>query len=176
MTVAKHSETSSSCQPLLSEPHIPTPQPNSHPRQYVIFLPPYPPPGRQRLLGKTCMGCIFCFPTSLLFHVAAAFLLWPSDPDLSIVRLRLDCLHLHTRPKISLDVIMDLNVRVFNKDFYSMNYDSLLVAIGYRGEALGNLTSDGGFCCLRTWRMVQLGLIRRRRLLASSGSSSSTCI
>ncbi|KAL6584684.1 hypothetical protein OROMI_003973 [Orobanche minor] len=98
------------------------------------------------------MGCIFCFPTSLPFHVAAAFLLWPSDPDLSIVRLRIDCLHLHTRPKISLDVITDLKVRVFNKDFYSMNYDSLLFAIGYRGEALGNVgavtfdtvSEDGG--------------------------------
>ncbi|KAK6148862.1 hypothetical protein DH2020_016387 [Rehmannia glutinosa] len=47
-------------------------------------------------------------------------------------------------PKISLDVTLDLTVRVFNKDFYSMNYDSLLVAIGYRGKRLGSVTSDGG--------------------------------
>lgn len=27
---------------------------------------------------------------------------------------------------------------------YSLNYDSLLVSIGYRGEQLGYVTSDGG--------------------------------
>ncbi|KAK6124974.1 hypothetical protein DH2020_041248 [Rehmannia glutinosa] len=143
MTATKHSSTSTFQQPLLSEPQ-PQPQPQPQPPQYVIVLPPYPPPHRHRLLRKTWRRCLFCFATSLLFLVAAGYLLWPSDPDVSIVRLRLDRLHFHTRPKISLDVTLDLTVRVFNKDFYSMNYDSLLVAIGYRGKRLGSVTSDGG--------------------------------
>ncbi|KAI3455412.1 hypothetical protein Pfo_012075 [Paulownia fortunei] len=140
MTATKHSDTSTFQQPLLSEPHAPQPQPP----QYVIVLPPYPPPHRHRILRKSCRRCLFCFATFLLFLVAAAYLLWPSDPDLSVVRLRLDRLHFHTRPKISLDVTLDLTVRVENRDFYSMNYDSLLVAIGYRGKRLGYVTSDGG--------------------------------
>ncbi|GFP88885.1 hypothetical protein PHJA_001032200 [Phtheirospermum japonicum] len=143
MTATKHSDTSSFQEPLLSEPHLP-PQSHPNPPQYVIVLPPYPPPHRHRLLRKSCQRCIFCSAATLLFLVAAAYLLWPSDPDLSVVRLRLDRLHFHTRPKISLDVTMDLTVRVFNKDFYSMDYDSLLVAIGYRGKTLGHVTSGGG--------------------------------
>ncbi|KAL3631869.1 hypothetical protein CASFOL_024853 [Castilleja foliolosa] len=143
MTATKLPDTSSFQQPLLSEPHLP-PQPHSHPPQYVIVLPPYPSPQRHRLLRKSCQRCIFCSAAILLFLVAAAYLFWPSDPDLSVVRLRLDRLHFHTRPKISVDITMDLTVRVFNKDFYSMDYDSLVVAIGYRGETLGHVTSAGG--------------------------------
>ncbi|KAL0415250.1 UNVERIFIED_CONTAM: hypothetical protein Slati_3356900 [Sesamum latifolium] len=140
MTATKHSDTSSDRQPLLSEPQSPQPQPP----QYVIVLPPYPPPHRHRLFRKSWQRCLFCFATFLLFLIAAAYLLWPSDPELSIVRLRLERLRFHMRPKISLDITMDLTVRVRNQDFYELDYDSLLVAIGYRGKRLGYVTSDGG--------------------------------
>ncbi|CAA0839088.1 Late embryogenesis abundant (LEA) hydroxyproline-rich glycoprotein family [Striga hermonthica] len=143
MTTAKHADATTFHQPLLSEPHLP-PQTQPQPTQYVIVLPPYPPPNSHRLLRKTWRRCIFCSAASIIFLVAAAYLLWPSDPDLSVVRLRLDRLHFHTRPKISVDVTMDLTIRVFNKDFYSLDYDSLLVAIGYRGKKLGHVTSAGG--------------------------------
>lgn len=39
---------------------------------------------------------------------------------------------------------LDLTVKVRNRDFYSLDYDSLLVAIGYRGKRLGFVTSGGG--------------------------------
>ncbi|KAL3840902.1 hypothetical protein ACJIZ3_025493 [Penstemon smallii] len=137
MTSTKHSNTSSSRHPLLSEPQ---PQPP----QYVVVLPPYPHPHRHRLLRKSWQRGLTCFAISVLFIVAAAYLLWPSDPELSIVRLRLDRLNFHTNPKVSVDVTLDLTVRVRNIDFHSIDYDSLLVAIGYRGMRLGFVTSDGG--------------------------------
>lgn len=141
MTATKYSDTSSFQQPLLSEPHSAQPQP---PPQYVIVLPHYPPPHSHRLFRKSCQRCLFCFATVFLFLVAAAYILWPSNPHLSVVRLRLDRIHFHTRPKISVDITLDLSVKVQNRDFYSMNYDSLLVAIGYRGKRLGYVTSAGG--------------------------------
>ncbi|KAG8379931.1 hypothetical protein BUALT_Bualt07G0141000 [Buddleja alternifolia] len=138
MTATKHSNTSSFDQPLLSEsPHPP-------PQQYVIVLPPYPHPHRHRLLRKSCRRSLYCAATALLFLIAAGYLFWPSDPEISVVRLRLDRLHIHTRPKISLDITLDLTIRVRNIDFYSIDYDSLLVSIGYRGKNLGFVTSGGG--------------------------------
>ncbi|KAL0354694.1 UNVERIFIED_CONTAM: protein ROLLING AND ERECT LEAF 2 [Sesamum radiatum] len=121
-----------------------TQSPQPQPPQYVIVLPPYPPPHRHRLFRKSWQRCLFCFATFLLFLIAAAYLLWPSDPELSIVRVRLERIRFHMRPKISLDITMDLTVRVRNQDFYELDYDSLLVAIGYRGKRLGYVTSDGG--------------------------------
>ncbi|KAI3463342.1 hypothetical protein Pfo_020005 [Paulownia fortunei] len=141
MTAAKHSDTSSFGQPLLSEPQSSHPQPP----QYVIVLPPYLPPYRSRLLRRSCRRRLICFSAILLVLVAAAsYLIWPSDPELSIVRLSLDRLHFHTTPQISLDVTLDLTIKVRNKDFYSIDYDSLLVSIGYQGKRLGFMTSDGG--------------------------------
>ncbi|KAK6153700.1 hypothetical protein DH2020_013339 [Rehmannia glutinosa] len=139
MTAAKHSDTSSFGQPLLSEPHSSHPQPP----QYVIVLPPRLSHYRHRLLRKSCQRRLIC-ATIILFLAAAAYVLWPSDPQLSVVRLSLDRLHFHTTPQISLDVTLDLTVNVWNKDFYSIAYDSLVVAIGYRGKRLGFMTSDGG--------------------------------
>lgn len=140
MTAAKNSGTAASGQPLLSEPQFSY----SEPPQYVIVLPPYRPPYRHRLPRKSCWWRVLCCASILLFLVAAAYIIWPSDPELSVVRLKLDRLHFRTLPQISLDVTLDLTVKVRNKDFYSIDYDSLFVAIGYRGERLGNMTSDGG--------------------------------
>ncbi|CAA2957819.1 Late embryogenesis abundant, LEA-14 [Olea europaea subsp. europaea] len=126
----------SDSQPLLSDSQHQEPP-------YVVLLT-YQPPHTHRLLSKSCRRCLICFATLLPFLAAAAYLLWPSDPDLSIVRLRLDRLHFHTRPKISLDITLDLTIKVRNKDFYSIDYDSLLVAIDYRGKRLGSVMSDGG--------------------------------
>ncbi|EYU21543.1 hypothetical protein ABFS82_09G103100 [Erythranthe guttata] len=139
MTVAKHSDKS----PLLPDQHQHT-QPPPPPAQYVIVLPHYPPPHHHFLFRKSCQRCLFCLATLLIFLIAAGYLLWPAKPQLSIIRLRLDRLQFHTIPKMSVDVTMDLTVKVRNEDFYAMYYDSLLVAIGYRGKRLGYVTADGG--------------------------------
>ncbi|KAL3626992.1 hypothetical protein CASFOL_029205 [Castilleja foliolosa] len=41
-----------------------------------------------------------------------------------------------------------------NKDFYSVDYDSLDVATGYRGKRLGFMTSDGGLIKARRYSYV----------------------
>ncbi|KAL2493092.1 Late [Abeliophyllum distichum] len=144
MSYAKHSDASSFHQPLLSDPQ---PQSQSQHRHqdppYVVVLT-YQPPHTHRLLSKSCRRRLICLATVLPFLVAAAYLLWPSDPELSIVRLRLDRLHFHTLPKISIDITLDLTIKVQNRDFYSIDYDSLLVAIGYRGKRLGSAMSGAG--------------------------------
>ncbi|KZV16269.1 hypothetical protein F511_35835, partial [Dorcoceras hygrometricum] len=88
-------------------------------------------------------GLISC-ATILIFLAAALYLLWPFDPELSIVRLRIDRLHFHMRPKVSIDVTLNLTVKIRNQDFYSLQYDSSVVSIGYRGKKLGDVISDGG--------------------------------
>ncbi|XP_022891618.1 uncharacterized protein LOC111406421, partial [Olea europaea var. sylvestris] len=88
---------------------------------------------------------LLCIAAVLPFLIAAIYILWPSYPNLSIVRLRLEGLQFHTRPKISLDIKLDLTVKVRNRDFYSIEYDSLAVAIVYRGDRLGYVSSDNGY-------------------------------
>ncbi|KAL3639733.1 hypothetical protein CASFOL_014701 [Castilleja foliolosa] len=145
MTAAKNPDTPSSRRPLLSDQLPSNSQSPGPPPQYVVVLPPYLPPHRSnRLLRKSCQRRLICSSIILLLLAAAAYVLWPSDPKLSVVRLSLDRLHFHTTPKISLDVTLDVTVRVWNKDFYSVDYDSLDVSIGYRGKRLGSMTSDGG--------------------------------
>lgn len=58
--------------------------------------------------------------------------------------MNLDRFHFRTSPLLSFDITLDLTVKVRNKDFYSLDYDSLRVAIGYRGENLGSVKSVGG--------------------------------
>ncbi|KAL0380442.1 UNVERIFIED_CONTAM: hypothetical protein Sangu_0108500 [Sesamum angustifolium] len=140
MTAVKHPHTASYGQPLLSDPQSSC----SQPPPYVIVLPPYLPPYRRRLRREPCWGRLICCAAVLLILVAAGYLLWPSDPELSVVRLNLDRLHFHTLPEISLDLTLDTTIKVRNKDFYSLDYDSLIVGIGYRGRRLGLMTSDGG--------------------------------
>ncbi|KAL6539164.1 hypothetical protein OROGR_011813 [Orobanche gracilis] len=108
MTAAKHSDTPSSLRPLVSER-----QPSGPllPPQYVVFLPPHLPTYRgNRLLRKSCQRRLICSAVLLIFG-AAAYVLWPSDPKLSVVRLSLDRLHFHTTPKISLDVTLDMTIK-----------------------------------------------------------------
>ncbi|XP_057772773.1 uncharacterized protein LOC130992236 isoform X2 [Salvia miltiorrhiza] len=135
MSSAKSSGTTAIGQPLLPQPP-----------QYIIVQPPYPIPNRSsRRRRDSCSSCRFiCIVSTLFILCAAVYVLWPSDPELSVVRLNLDRLHFRTSPALSLDITLDLTVRVRNKDFYSLDYDSLRVAIGYRGERLGSMKSAGG--------------------------------
>ncbi|XP_022844932.1 uncharacterized protein LOC111368005 [Olea europaea var. sylvestris] len=155
MHSTKHSDTSSFHQPLLPDPQS---QSQHQEPPYVVVLT-YQPPHSRRLLSKSCRRRLICFATVLLFLVAAAYLLWPSDPDLSIVRLRLDRLHFHTRPKISLDITLDSTIKVRNRDFYSIDYDSLLVAIDYRGKRLGSAVSHGGHIKVRGTSYINVTLV-----------------
>ncbi|KAG1342216.1 hypothetical protein COCNU_05G004450 [Cocos nucifera] len=113
-----------------------------------VLLPAFP--GRRLRRPCRCCGSLVSSSTLLTLVFAAAllacglFFLWPSDPEVRIVRLRLDRVHLSTSPAVSLAISMGLEVRVWNKDFFSLDYDSIVVCIGYRGSRLGSVTSEGG--------------------------------
>ncbi|XP_008801697.1 uncharacterized protein LOC103715738 [Phoenix dactylifera] len=122
---------------------------HSEPPAYVL-LPAFP--GRRLRLRRPCRCCDSLVSSSILLTLvfaaallaSALFFLWPSDPDVRVVRLRLDRVHVSTSPAVSLAVSMGLEVRVQNKDFFSLDYDSIVVSIGYRGRRLGSVTSKGG--------------------------------
>ncbi|KAH6801561.1 hypothetical protein C2S52_002025 [Perilla frutescens var. hirtella] len=135
MKAATPSDTAAIGQPLLPQPP-----------QYVVVVPSFPLPYRSRRRRPDCCRSyrFICIVSTLFILAAAVYLLWPSDPDLSVVRMNLDRLHFRTSPTLSLDITLDLTVKVRNKDFYSLDYDSLRVAIGYRGEKLGFVISAGG--------------------------------
>ncbi|CAH9056332.1 unnamed protein product [Cuscuta epithymum] len=117
-------------QPLLhSEPQQP---------QYVIVLPRSP----RRRRSFFDRNCFFCASFIILLAVSV-FLLWPSNPEISVSRLHLRGFKVHLIPP-SFDITLQLTLKVRNRDFYSIDYKSLVVWIGYKGKMLGNVTSDDG--------------------------------
>ncbi|KAG6516334.1 hypothetical protein ZIOFF_026793 [Zingiber officinale] len=87
---------------------------------------------------------VLLFALALAALGVALFLLWPADPDLRVARLHLDGVHLSTSPSLCLNVSISLSVKVRNPNFFSLDYDSLVSTIGYRGRKLGSVTSEGG--------------------------------
>ncbi|KAJ0966299.1 hypothetical protein J5N97_027437 [Dioscorea zingiberensis] len=140
--------------PLLSQsstpPYyaVPAPFQVPSPPAYVL-LPSYP---RRRCLGHRCRCCSSPLSYSSLFSLAfltamiaaSLFFLWPSDPEISVARLSLRHIHVAIKPSISLNISMGLEAKVRNPDFFSLDYDEIVVAIGYRGRKLGSVRSDGG--------------------------------
>ncbi|XP_057966927.1 uncharacterized protein LOC131157076 isoform X2 [Malania oleifera] len=108
------------------------------PQNYVV-LPLYRPPERPRRLRR-----ILLWSAAAVLLSASVFLLWPSDPELKLVRLRLNRVRVISSPKLALDLSLSLTLKVRNRDFFSLDYQSLSVSIGYRGRALGFVNSDGG--------------------------------
>lgn len=105
-------------------------------QNYVVLLPlcNYHPTNRQLRRYLT-------FSAVLLLLLTAGCLLYPSDPELTLVRLRLN--HIELRAT-SLNLSLYLSLRILNRDFFSLRYSSLDVSVGYRGQNLGHVTSDGG--------------------------------
>ncbi|XAR50627.1 hypothetical protein NMG60_11004997 [Bertholletia excelsa] len=129
--------------PLPPSRHHPHPPHHHHhhhqPEQNYAVLPFYVSAAVRR--QQWCR--IICTATFILLAVAV-YCLWPSDPDLKIVRLHLERVHISTVPVIAVDVTLGLTVRVRNVDIYSIDYRSLVVSIGYRGRELGFVTSGHG--------------------------------
>ncbi|KAJ4953785.1 hypothetical protein NE237_030617 [Protea cynaroides] len=123
--------------PQPSEYHCQQPPPNQG-RHYILLPPYHNRPSWFRSLWFQLCGASF------VLLCVAIFFLWPSDPHISVVRLRLDHVRVHTSPLISLDISMPITVKIRNPDFFSLDYRSLVVAIGYRGKQLGFVTSHGG--------------------------------
>ncbi|XP_059645588.1 uncharacterized protein LOC132287102 [Cornus florida] len=113
--------------------------PNQHHQNYVV-LPLYLP----AVVRRRQWSCRLLCTAALLLAAVAVYSLWPSDPDLEMVRFRLERIQFHTEPTIAIDIALNLTLKVRNRDLYSMDYRSLEMAIGYRGKNLGFVTSDYG--------------------------------
>ncbi|XP_062010614.1 uncharacterized protein LOC133727003 isoform X1 [Rosa rugosa] len=122
--------------------YAPIPANPDHP-QHVVVLTHYRGPSpdyheRRRL--RLCVSTTVAF----VLLSAAAFFLFPSDPALELARIHLNHVGVHSSPKLTLDLSFWLTIRVRNRDFFSLDYDSLVVKIGYRGRELGFVSSAGG--------------------------------
>ncbi|XP_074580209.1 uncharacterized protein LOC141836606 [Curcuma longa] len=116
-----------------------------------------PLPRRRNSFRLRCFS-VLLFALAFAALGAALFLLWPADPDLRVARLRLDGVHLSTSPSLCLNVSLSLSVKVRNPNFFSLDYDSLVAAIGYRGRQLGSVTSEGGRVGARRVSYLDAGL------------------
>ncbi|WJX30037.1 hypothetical protein P8452_18618 [Trifolium repens] len=129
--------------PLPSNPNsIPNSNPYSYPypnQNVVVLLPSYRPHSRHNR-NRFC----FIFSAALLFLAAAIFILYPSDPEIKLTRIRINNIGIRTNPKPILDLSFSLTVKVRNRDFFSLTYDSLDVSVGYRNRQLGLISSVGG--------------------------------
>ncbi|GAU48793.1 hypothetical protein TSUD_141110 [Trifolium subterraneum] len=134
--------------PLPSNPNSnPNSNPYSNPYSYnpypnqnvVVLLPSYRPHSRHHR-NRFCL----IFSAALLFLAAAIFILYPSDPEIKLTRIRINHIGIRTNPKPILDLSFSLTVKVRNRDFFSLTYDSLDVSVGYRNRQLGFISSVGG--------------------------------
>ncbi|XP_050364540.1 uncharacterized protein LOC126783166 [Argentina anserina] len=113
----------------------------ANPDQHVVVLTRYIRDDyRDRRRFRLCVSTT----AAVLFLSAAVFFLFPSDPALSLARIQLNHVAAHSSPKLTLDVSFSLTIKVRNRDFFSLDYDSLRVRVGYRGRELGFVSSAGG--------------------------------
>ncbi|XP_021908723.1 uncharacterized protein LOC110822811 [Carica papaya] len=127
-----------------SIPYAPLPQ--DAPLQNVVVILPsyyrYPP-------YYHCLRRCLLFIASFLLVAAVVFFLYPSDPNLKLARIHLNHVRFNTSPKLTLDLSFSVTIKVQNRDFFSLDYNSLLVSIGYRGRELGLVSSNGGHVSAR---------------------------
>ncbi|KDP33657.1 hypothetical protein JCGZ_07228 [Jatropha curcas] len=114
----------------------------SHPIPHNVIVLPYyqPPPNPSLIFLRRCL----LFTSVILLLSAVVFFLYPSDPALQVDRIRLNHIRVNSSPKLTLDISLSLLMRVRNRDFFSLDYDSLDVSVGYRGRELGLVRSQGG--------------------------------
>ncbi|WCJ42445.1 Late embryogenesis abundant (LEA) hydroxyproline-rich glycoprotein family [Euphorbia peplus] len=111
------------------------------PPQNVVVLTYYrPPPSPTALFLRR----ILAVTSTILLLSAAVFFLYPSDPTLHVSRISLHHIKIHPYPKPTLDLSFTLLVKVRNRDFFSLDYNTLDVSVGYRGRELGVVRSNGG--------------------------------
>lgn len=121
---------------------IPSDPTHTQPQQTIVVLAPYRPNPNYRRRRRLLL-CL-SITASLLLLSTAIFFLFPSDPTLQLVRLKLNHVRVNSSPRPTLDLSFSLTIRVRNRDLFSLNYDSLRVTVGYRARELGFVSSDGG--------------------------------
>uniref|UniRef100_A0A2P2JG59 Uncharacterized protein LOC105637702 n=2 Tax=Rhizophora mucronata TaxID=61149 RepID=A0A2P2JG59_RHIMU len=122
--------------------------------QNVIVLTYSRPPNRSFIFFRRCLY----FTTAILLLSAAAYFLFPSDPDIQLSRIQFNHVRVNSSPRLTLDLSFSLTIKIRNRDFFSLDYDSLDVAVGYRGRELGLVKSQGGKVRARTSSYVEATL------------------
>ncbi|KAJ1294058.1 hypothetical protein BS78_01G117100 [Paspalum vaginatum] len=143
--------------PLLPSAAAASPPPylDPHPADsYDVLLVPVRIRRRLRRGGRCLVPCV----TILVLLALAAFLLWPSDPDISLARFRLAHVSVVARPAVAVTISAALKIRIRNPDFFALDYNRLDVSIGYRGAPLGRVTSGGGLVRARAVSYVDANL------------------
>ncbi|RXH74559.1 hypothetical protein DVH24_029280 [Malus domestica] len=136
---------------------IPSGPYNPQPQQNVVVLTHYRP--TPDYCCRRSLRLYISITTSLLLLSAAAFFLYPSDPTVQLARISLNHVRINAAPKPTLDLSFSLTIRVRNRDFFSLNYDSLKVTVGYRARELGFVSSDGGRVRARASSYVNATLV-----------------
>ncbi|XP_057536029.1 uncharacterized protein LOC130814046 isoform X2 [Amaranthus tricolor] len=132
-------------QPLLPPPPpYPQLQPQPPTQNYIVLPLPLPFNFSFSNYNPTLLKKLFKIFFLLLILSSILFLLWPSDPNVKIARLKLRHVKIHTRHRVAVDISLDAKVRITNKAMYSMDYSGLNVQVGYRGKPLGHVVSGGG--------------------------------
>ncbi|WVZ60179.1 hypothetical protein U9M48_010232 [Paspalum notatum var. saurae] len=134
----------------------PPPYLDPHPADsYDVLLVPVRLRRRLRRGGRCHVPCATVL---LLLLALAVFLLWPSDPNISLARLRLAHVSVVARPTVAVTISAALKIRIRNPDFFALDYHRLDVSIGYRGAPLGRVTSGGGLVRARAVSYVDANL------------------
>ncbi|MBA0703322.1 hypothetical protein Golax_015651, partial [Gossypium laxum] len=123
-----------------SVPYIPLPQNPNHQNVIVSLVYYHRPNQTNHYLRR---GVIFAGVLLLLLSATILFF-YPSDPILKLARIRLNHVGVISSPKLTIDLSFSLTISVRNRDFFSLDYEKLVVSVGYRGKELGVVNSEGG--------------------------------
>uniref|UniRef100_A0A3B6JFF4 Late embryogenesis abundant protein LEA-2 subgroup domain-containing protein n=1 Tax=Triticum aestivum TaxID=4565 RepID=A0A3B6JFF4_WHEAT len=91
---------------------------------YVLLVPVR----LRRRLRRGCGRGRVAAALAALALLALAFLLWPSDPGVSVARLRLAHVSVVARPAVALNVSAALKARVRNPNLFALDYSRLVRA------------------------------------------------
>ncbi|KAG0463554.1 hypothetical protein HPP92_019623 [Vanilla planifolia] len=152
--------------PIYGFPVALPPPPDDHPPAYVL-LPVYPLVRRRRRLRCCYLPChpvlsassyLVALASFLFLLACSLFLVWPSNPEISVVGIRLDRFRIAPLPLSSIDIAMGLNIKIRNPDLFSIDYSSIHSSLFYRGEDLGSVTTLGGRIAARRVSYVDADL------------------
>ncbi|CAN1836454.1 hypothetical protein LINPERHAP1_LOCUS34775 [Linum perenne] len=121
------------------------------PDSSIPLLTPISPPQNDAVSHTSRRRCLRKFLittaatlTLLLLASLTTYAFWPSDPTLTIVRLRLTKVKIRTFPILNIDIKMNVTVEVRNADVYAAELRKMDVEVMYRGKTIGEVRSVKG--------------------------------